>query len=162
MGTELDHWIDTALATYSAAEPLAGLDDRILQRVRRARTARRRIWCWALTIPTAAAIAVAIVAPKRQPAPVAHIAAPPTAVEAPPASPPAVIVTARRHPRIRRPAAEPLPKRPTFPTLTPLTWEERVLVQVAQSQPELLIGAPAHQIDIEPLEIVPISPDSRQ
>src|SRR5689334_13663221 len=53
---ELDRRIDSALVGYSDAEPLAGLEERVLRRVRVA--SRRRMLGWAVTLAAAAALVV--------------------------------------------------------------------------------------------------------
>jgi hypothetical protein len=151
MQDELDRWIDGALATYSSAEPLAGLEERILHRVRRPRR-----WWWGLAIPAAAAIALAVAIPRRQtldlPLPV-----PPPAVavvEARPAPPPV-----QRH----RAIAAALPKLASFPSASPLTAEERLLLQFARSHAEELVNRPpADEIEIKPIEIAPLQSDGSE
>jgi hypothetical protein len=155
MHDELDRWIDGALSTYSSAEPLAGLEQRVLDRVGLAEAARRRRWRWtlALAIPAVAAAMFVVLAPK--PAPIALVA-----VEAPPAPvvlPPEPAPVRRKAPKPRRTASKPAPpKRNLFPTLSPLTDEERLLVQLARSSPELLLAKPADEIEIKPIEIAPL------
>ena len=56
MEDDLDKLIDGALSAYSAAEPLAGLEQRVLGRVRAAQASRRRRWRWALAAATVAAL----------------------------------------------------------------------------------------------------------
>ena len=73
MDDNLDRQIDCALAAYSDAEPLAGLEERIVARVRLA-SARRRRWWWAAAVPAAAAVAVVLIYPRPPaPAPVARV-----------------------------------------------------------------------------------------
>ena len=90
MQDDLDKLIDGALSVYSRAEPLAGLEDRVVNRVRLAEVSRRRRWHWALavTVPVLAAILIVVFARKPQPAPVARVAPPPVRVETAPPSPP--------------------------------------------------------------------------
>ncbi len=164
MQDDLDKLIDRTLAGYSNAEPLAGLEDRILERVRidRAARKRRRLW-WmlALAVPEVAVILFAVwmqkPAPKIQP--VAHVAPPPIVQPAPP------VVTAKavRQPRTApRPPRVELPKQAVFPTPSPLTPEERMLVALAQSHPQALVMNPVEQIEIEPIEIAPLPLDGGQ
>ena len=156
MRDELDNLIDGALATYSTAEPVGGIEQRVLDRVRLAE-ARRRRWRWGLvlTVPAVAAVLV-IFAPKPQPAPV------PVAV----ATPPAIVLPTGPEPiapKPRRIVRKPeLPKRNLFPTMSPLTTEERLLVQLAQSNPELLLAKPVDEIEIKPIEIAPLQIDGPQ
>ena len=53
---ELDRRIDDALAGYAGAEPLAGMEERVLRRVRLA--SRRRAFGWAATIAVVASVVV--------------------------------------------------------------------------------------------------------
>ena len=157
MRDELDNLIDGALSTYSAAEPLAGLEQRVLDRVRLAE-ARRRRWRWGLVmaVPAVAAAVFVILAPRPKPEP------PPVAAVAPPAI---VLPTGPEPiaPKPRRIVRKPeLPKRNLFPTMSPLTREERLLVQLAQSNPELLLAKPVDEIEIKPIEIAPLQIDGPQ
>jgi len=163
MHDELDNVIDHVLATYSNAEPLAGLEQRVLDRVRIAQGARRRRWRWALmfAVPAVAATLLVIFAPKpkSQPVPLAVVATPPAPVRLPAAVPPAP----RRIARPRRPAIAPeLAKRQFFPTPSPLTEEERLLVQLARFSPELLLARPVDEIEIKPIQIAPLRIDGAQ
>src|SRR5207249_4402312 len=60
---ELDRIVDRGLTGYSNCEPLAGLEDRILNRVRLADAGRghSRLWPWALVVPALAALATVAV-----------------------------------------------------------------------------------------------------
>jgi hypothetical protein len=151
MQDELDGWVDGALASYSSAEPLAGLEQRILSRVRRPRR-----WWWGLAIPAAAAIVAVVAIPRRQTLDVPMPVPPPAvaAVEARPAPPPV-----QRH----RVIAAPLPKQASFPSASPLTAEERLLLQLARNHPEeLLTPAVVDEIEIKPIEIAPLQSDGGQ
>jgi hypothetical protein len=165
MQDDLDKVIDGALAAYSQAEPLAGLESRVLTRVRTAKTARRRLWRWALPVPVLAAILVAVLTRKPEPVPVARIAPPPVTVESPALAPPAV----PRHFAARPPARTPrpfvragLPKQEMFPTPSQLTKEERLLVELAQSHPYELTARPVEAIEIKPIQIAPLQIDGGQ
>lgn len=138
---QLDQLIDAALPSY-LAEPPAGLPGRIVARVYRSRR-----WPWAAGLAAAAALAVAVLAPK------------PHAVEAPPlvavhaGTAPQVRFT--RNPEVRRPAAR---------RRLPITARERALLQFARTTPELfhhvLVEAPRQMnldLTIEPLVIEPLS-----
>lgn len=161
MQDDLDRLIDRALARYSAAEPLAGLEQRVLDRVRLAESGRRRRWRWALVlaVPALAASLLVVLAPKpKPPIAVAKIEAPPAPVIVLPAPP-----APRRVAKTRRAAPKPeLPKRNLFPTLSPLTGEERLLVQLAQANPQLLLAKPVGEIEIKPIEIAPLKIDGGQ
>lgn len=163
MHDDLDKLIDGALSAYSNAEPLAGLEQRVLQKVRAAEAARKRRWWWAvLALAAPALAAIFFFAPARQPritAPVAIAPPPPAPVPVAPA-PPSVEPprTAAVKPRRAAPA-RPLPKKPMFPTRSPLTREERLLVAVAASHPQLLMARPPDEIAIKPIEIAPLNLD---
>lgn len=162
MQDDLDKLIDVALSVYSRAEPLAGLEDRVVNRVRSAEVSRRRRWHWALavTVPVLAAILIVVFARQPQPAPVARVTPPPVRVEiAPPAPPRAAIqhVEQRPAPKIRRPRSpRVLPKKEMFPTLMPLTSEERLLVALAESYPHELLIPRVEEIEIRPIQIAPL------
>jgi hypothetical protein len=167
MRDELDKLIDGALATYSNAEPLAGLEQRVLDRVRIAEASRRRRWRWAaiLATPVVAASLLVIFAPKPKPAPgpVAVVATPPAPAPPAVATSTPVQTAARRivKPRRRAPAPE-LPKRNLFPTPSAPTVEERLLVELARSSPELLLARPVDEIEIKPIQIAPLRIDGAQ
>jgi hypothetical protein len=155
MQDDLDRLIDNALAGYSSAEPLAGLEQRVLRRVR---TVRRRRW-WGLVLIPAAAVLVLALLPAR------HVdvamAPPPRFVEPEPIGDATVMERspqARRRPR----RIQPNRNREYFPTPTPLTPEERVLVELARTKPEQLPPPPAQELEIKPIEIAPLVPDGRQ
>src|SRR6266849_2756190 len=56
----LDNLIDTALSSYARAEPLSGLEERVLRRVQVAQTGRRKMvtLTWALVLTTLALLLV--------------------------------------------------------------------------------------------------------
>lgn len=60
-GNALDGALDSALAQYSSVEPLAGLEQRVLDRVRAEGTARRiGFWRWVLAAGVAGTIAAGV------------------------------------------------------------------------------------------------------
>ena len=164
---ELDRIIDRGLAGYAAHEPLAGLEDRVLNRVRLANPAGgAQHASLGLAVPAVAALILVAVLPRSSRAPVADRVPPSRGAcretRAASAGP-------RRHasPAIRQRVARrprPLPKRNQFPTPTPLTPEERALIAVAQLPPaglESVSQYPANpeEIRIEPIEIPPLQID---
>jgi len=162
MHDELDNLIDGALATYSSAEPLGGIEQRVLDRVRLAGTRRRR-WRWTLVLaaPAVAAVLLVILAPKPEPVPVALVAPRPAPIALP--TPPVVAPAPRLVAKVRRPVRAPEPpKRDLFPTISPLTGEERLLVQLAQASPQLLLARPVAEIEIKPIQIAPLQIDGAQ
>jgi len=147
--------IDGALASYSTAEPLAGLEQRVLQRVRAAR--RRRRWWGLLAAPVAAALVLALLPAKR----VEIAVAPTPRAEQEPIG---VATVRERSPQApRRPhPIQSNPKRESFPTFSPLTPEEQALVELARTKPQQLPPPPARELEIKPIEIAPLNPDGRQ
>jgi hypothetical protein len=154
MQDDLDRLIDDALAGYSSAEPLAGLEQRVLRRVR---TVRRRHW-WGLALIPAAAVLVLALLPARH---VDVAMAPPRIVEPQPIGAATVMERLPQAPKRHR-TAPPNPKRESFPTVSPLTPEEQALVELARTTPEQLPPPPAQELEIKPIEIAPLVPDGRQ
>ncbi len=168
---ELDQLIDTALAAYGDAEPLAGLEQRVLERVRPA-GARRKAW-WALAVVTAAAAVVVLILVVNRPravrpheAVVGQRSTPARVLQDP--RPAEVHRVNRTAPRARpggraqtwRSAVQRLPKRDRFPMPAPLTPEERALIQVAKLSPRAFDEPGELQpIEIAPIEIQPLRID---
>jgi hypothetical protein len=159
----LDELIDGGLAAYTP-EPLAGLENRVLTRVR-LDARRRRLGWWVLAIPAIATLIVIAVfstrgpAPRPQPVPMARV----DRSLAP-------AITTASHPPVRRRRAKQhkeLPKQDQFPTPAPFTPEERALIAVAQLPPAELEAVVESQntwkeIRIAPLEIPPVQIDGNQ
>jgi hypothetical protein len=166
MQDELDNLIDHALSGYASAEPLAGLEGRVLTRVRTAARSRGRRWVWVLgaLASVLAAILIVLFASKPRPVPVANVERPPVPVESAPAPVAVVQQSGSRPATSRRRAASPhvLPKREQFPTISPLTSEERMLVEMAESHPQELLVRPVEQIEIKPIQIAPLQIDGSQ
>lgn len=138
----LDRLLDEGLAAYANREPRAGLESRILYRVRSERAPRRFfVLRWALPVAAAVCLAAAVAywshrAPAPVPPPVTETAATvpaPAPLEAAKPEPPP------RPARRNAPPRAPLPKRPEFPTPTPLTSEERALLAIYRVAPELAL-----------------------
>lgn len=158
-----DEILDRALARYSDAEPLAGLEERILARVR---TAKGRVgagWGWA-----AAACAAAVVAiiPFLH---VGHGQAPEQAQYAVALPIPELHVRwsfdARFRPMKKR-LPRDLPKLQYFPSRTPMTAEERALARFVRESPDEAAKLfsdwqqnAAEPIKIEPIQIAPLETD---
>ena len=164
---ELDRRIDDALAGYSGAEPLAGIEERVLRRVRVA--TRRRAFGWAAAIAVAAAmvVTVSVVRVPRVVTPTYRVGVP--AVMRPaPVLEKARVVTARRvKPRARR--ARRLPKLEQFPAPTPLTAEERALIAFVEHHPAeaqqvfAALQKRSHEpIEIQPIQIPPLRSDGAE
>ena len=149
---ELDQVLDGALAGYSSAEPLAGLEDRVLNRVHAERAAPRvGRWVWAAGVAVLAgmiATAVLWVGQASRPVPqqILTRAAPPVLTRA--ASP----VLRKRHRQARRPVL--------------LTREERALVALVTRAPDQAREAlldlqrrSTEPIQVEEIKIEPLRSD---
>ncbi len=165
---ELDRVIDGALAGYSAVEPLAGLEERVLNRVRVAARRKQLTWAFAFVAVTAVVVAVIAVRIPRQPASKGNditrviTPAPVPAVEKARAVP-------KRLVRSRAPRPGLLPKLEQFPSPTPMTAEERALVEFVGQRPaeaQQVFAALRKQgddpIEIEPIQIPPLHKDGAQ
>jgi len=170
---QLDGALDDALAGYSVAEPPAGLEGRVLHRIRAAEAPRRRLAGWALAFAAAALVLVTIVmrAP-RNPAPhsrnIARAQIPSPARPAAKVEEPRV---AREHHRGRIAAKRvaPVPKQEQFPAPAPLTAEEQALrsfierhTAEAQQVFAQLQKRSNEPIQIEPIQIAPLKIDGAQ
>jgi hypothetical protein len=167
----LDRLIDQAVRAYSQAEPLSGLEERILNRIKTAKpkpghrsglfalAAAGLLFCLCVTLlmsrhnaSTSLPTTIAIEKPNRPPAAlVANLTAP-----HPDRAPPARRV--RVHSR--------LPKRSQFPSPDRATPEERALARFVQNDPDgaLKLVASLRAIDapieIQPMEIKPLQFES--
>lgn len=165
----LDSMLDGALACYSGAEPLTGLEERVLQRVRASDVPRRRPVGWAVAFALAAALVlVAIVmktpryaTPKR-----GEIARTEASAKL---EQPRIVSKERSIRLTARRAPSSLPKQQQFPAPAPLTTEERALRSFVERDP-----AEAQQvfaqlrkrtndpIEIQPIQIAPLRIDGAQ
>ncbi len=172
--TEFDNILDAALREYREAEPLAGIEDRALRRVRGDAARQPTVGLqWRIIAATLVAlVALAWIGGHRV---YEHRPSPPhLARKAPPilASPQLGAILRRETPgtpeRLARHAARveaqspavlaltrPEPKRDQFPTPVPLDRDERALLALAQSEPEAL--RPFIQDDDSTADIVPIT-----
>lgn len=158
MGSEqndlFDRVLNDALAAYASPEPRPGLEQRVLNRIYAERVRRGFPFSrWAFPAAVLACLVVAIaVRNERTPSP-----RPPemvrTAINPPPAPAPAEPARSRRRVRTRT-ALATAPKQPEFPTAVPLTRQERTLLAVVRTAPELLQSLGAEPAtEIEPLRI---------
>src|SRR5437016_4542691 len=141
---ELDRIVDRGLTGYSNCEPLAGLEDRILNRVRLGDAGRRhsRLWPWALVVPALATLATVAVLSRSGRAPSAKPIQTTRVLRIPLANARGSdqsrdrkrAIVKRKTGHHTRPRV--LPKRDQFPTPTPLTPEERALVVLARLRPD--------------------------
>ena len=162
-----EHLLDRALRDYSGAEPLAGLEQRILNRIRNVQPAadRRTVWRFAVVAMLLVSIAVAAFLRMK---PDRHVQTPVVARLQPPAAP--VFIERAQAKRVQRtrPARRVrslrrLPKQEQFPTPSPMTGEERALVAFVEHHPAEAQKAFAdleeqssRPIVIAPIEIAPL------
>jgi hypothetical protein len=168
---ELDRTIDSALAAYSEVEPLTGLEERVLYRVRLAEAGRRRVFGWALVIAVAASVVIAAVvlwAPRHS-EPKTYVVGIPavTWLPAPVAETPRIAPKRRAKSHALR--KKPLPKEEQFPAPTPITTEERALLAFVGQHPDdaqqllpQLQKRSEEPIDIQPIQILPLHSDGGQ
>jgi hypothetical protein len=167
---ELDTLLDQALASYVDQEPDPALRTRILARAAEAEPSPKRLWLLAPAAICAAAFLIVLLlhpamrsprpVPAAEPA-IASVSQSPAAVPATPRQmirPPAVL-TARRTRRSEHAAPA---RTSSFPSPSPLTAEESILLNFAASHPEqarqVLTSAAVNRAppDTKPLSIEPI------
>ena len=149
---EFDRRLDAALASYSNVEPPAGMEQRILARVRASGERRHFVWWhWAAAAIPALACLLAVFTYRDRPV----IEPPRVAMTVPPAP----VVSRPVVRRVLRTGPARLPKREVFPTPTPLSPEERALVMLVAQSPEKAreLLTPVEPKPIEPIKIEPIS-----
>lgn len=177
---EFDRILNNALCEYREAEPLAGLEDRVLRRLQQQNERRQLWWRWSFAAGlTITILAVAAWFELRDPAYVPLIEQT-TAQQATPAPgttgnlaefdgrkpnypetfPAETLV---RPARVRTPAkgaSAPAKRSPhnRFPVPAPLTSEERALVALARSNPQALQALPRtdEELAIAPITIQPL------
>jgi hypothetical protein len=165
---ELDRMLDAALAEYSATEPRAGLEERVLANLRaeRARIPDRAWWRWgpagALTaVVLVVALALALRSGKPSPP---QIVQHPSTIEQSPNVPQMSIVAKDGHPAVQpmiRPTrtegghraaavAEANPKLDVFPSPRPLSEQERILESYVNQfrQEAVLIARARSELEI--------------
>ncbi|HVP53432.1 MAG TPA: hypothetical protein VMU45_00425 [Candidatus Eisenbacteria bacterium] len=172
---EFDDILDRALSEYRDAEPLAGIESRILARIDgREITPRKLGLRWAIALASAAAVALAVWLGVARHTP--QTAAPSVTATARPvpsasAQPPAVAVavsaahggktpkSARQTASAAAPSAQSAQAVPAvFPLPTPLTVEERAFMTALQSAPraEYTASDADSAITIARIEIKPL------
>jgi hypothetical protein len=160
MRNDLDEILDSGLATYLPREPWPGIEERVIARVARAK--RSGSWFrWAIPVPVLAgglAILLRLAGPE----------APRVAVQPPAAAsvvhavrnvqPPAS-AAARPARRLSAPAkGHDIARLTVFPSPSVLNEQERALVQLAVSNPEVLRDAiRSWEERNQPLTVEPIS-----
>lgn len=180
---KFDDILDEALADYSDAEPLAGMEHRVLQRVRM-HAERRKVWLsWSALAVCTAMLAVAvwiglrerdrheILSPQattaQQPRSPVELQPKHASGHASPETAPTRPLVAKVHPRgpnvADRTALGTTGRahvRAEFPTPEPLNSEERALLALAQTHPEILsrlADRDDHEIAIAPITIEPLA-----
>ncbi len=171
---QLDSMLEDALDGYSRAEPLAGLEERVLHRVRAAEAPRRRPAGWALAFAAAAALVLVTIVARvpRNPAPntrnIARAQIPSPARLAAKVEEPRVAREHRRG-RIAAKRVAPVPKQEQFPAPAPLTADEQALRSFVERHPAeaqqvfaQLQKRSNEPIQIEPIQIAPLKIDGAQ
>lgn len=164
MQSELDGIIDGALSSYSSAEPLAGLAERVLNRIHIAEAGRRRFRLWRWTLALAGVASIVAVAIALRPGHVPEVrrrsivAATPT-----PLTPERRLAPKRLARTATRRAAsrKSYPKLDQFPAPAPLTAEERMLLAFAEAARAFaeLQKRNNEPIEIQPIQIPPLQID---
>jgi hypothetical protein len=153
---ELDRILEEGLSSYPDAEPLAGIEDRILARIHAAQTPRRSRVMVALALAASTVGLVIFLLPTRQPLP-SNADRPAPAVSPAPVRPSRSAQVSKRIPA-RRFGAAALRKRRVFPTPSPVTSQEHLLLLLAAKGPDEADQAFAslRRAQNEPLEIAPL------
>jgi hypothetical protein len=161
---KLERMLDAALAVYGAAEPLAGLEERVLGRLHAEPEHARPWWMWGAVAAAAALVLVALLVMSRSEPKSAPVVSknPPVAAPAPtPARRPEPQVakapkTQPSSPRVTAAVAQDLPKRDVFPTPTPPGEQELLLAKYMRRTPreEILTMAtrPESELPKDPWE----------
>jgi len=174
---EFDRILDQALAEYRDAQPLSGFAERVLQRMQAKAQRRQKLWWQWVAVAAAAAVVIiaAWIAPRYRMRHAEVPSAPAAGKQAPPIDlpPKPEVQTAGRQPTMeprRTLAASRAPVRPRapmpaqFPSPQPLKPEERVLLALANTNPDALSPLAAEQdekeIAIQPITIKPLAEDA--
>ncbi len=154
---ELDEILDGALARYSDAAPIAGLEERILARVHGDRRARVSGWAAAIAFAGALLVTIIFVPVRHRDSQFIHVKTSPIALPSAKVNQQLTFVLASR--RFRRGTA--LPKQAVFPAQVPATAEERALLQFANCPVTPFSEGPvtAEPIKVNPVQVSLISTD---
>jgi hypothetical protein len=138
---ELDAILEKGIASYPEVEPLAGMEERIIARIGMAKMPRRSVsgWraVWAVGLAAVALAGLMFVRTRHsEPRAVAAVA-----VSRPPHFEPAPVQVRISEPRYRSQIARvrrvrALPKGPVFPTPSPLTRQEHLMVALVSENPD--------------------------
>lgn len=138
---ELERMLERGIASYSETEPLAGMEERIIARIGVTKMPRRTVMSgrvtWALALAMMAVAGLMLIRTRRsEPRPMAV-----AAVSRPSHFEPAQVQvriseTARQPHSARAGRVRALPKGPVFPTPSPLTTEERLMMALVSKNPD--------------------------
>lgn len=152
----VDELLAASLAHYGSEEPRPGLEARILANVRaRERASRGRAWAWGLAA-SATLLILVLVLHIREHLPRPALIPPPAAANHPQPSPtaagtkPPELRASPRKTRIAR-VAQPWPDQ--FPSPTPITEEEKLLVAYVRETPKSALSSAAKEQTAEEVEI---------
>ena len=156
---DLDALVDEALSSYTAAEPDPSLRTRIMAHAAEPAPGQKRLWLFAPAAACAAALVIVfllhpwtlhlrIPAPHPEPSPATSIASAPAPSASartvpPPINHPHPALAAHRTRRRERPASI---RNVSFPSPTPLTAQENLLLKFAMEHPDQarqVLAAPA-------------------
>jgi hypothetical protein len=158
---ELERILESGIASYRNAEPLAGLEERVIGRIGRTETPRRSVnaWLGILALGLAGMVVAGLVfipVKRSEPRPrVAGVVAQARSIE----SPPVRVLKPRRQGRITQVLrVRALPKGPVFPTPLRLTAEERLMAMMVARNPDEAAEAfdSLRRRADEPIAIAPI------
>lgn len=159
---QIDDMLDSLLANYSSAEPRVGLETRILANLREAEEKKASQgwwnfkWLWAGMVTAAVIVAAVLISGRNRVEPTTHVIVktnqPAPQPEIQPHAPIARQETARVHrrksstvPTAQRNATLALNERPAvFPTPTPLSEQEKLLLSYLAGTPPEEIIAESH------------------
>ena len=166
---KLDRTIDSALAAYSDAEPLAGIEERVLYRVQVAEAGRRRVIAWAFAFVAAAALVVPVIVVRapRHSGPKTYVVGIPAVTRPVPVTE-KLRVAPKQRATSHAPRKKPLPKEERFPAHTPITTEERALLALAEHPKDAenafadLRKRSDAPVEIQPIQIPPLESDGAQ
>ena len=170
---DLERMIDAALPAYSDAEPLAGLEQRVLSRIEIAGSAsRRRVWL-PLALAASASVAVGLLGialrTERRTTPQIAVVMRAPARQILPEGPSIPQVRLVRKAKTRRASPRGLPKQERFPAVSPITSQERALLALVTRHPAEARQAFAdlqkrnrEPIEIQAIQIRPLQSDGVQ
>jgi hypothetical protein len=157
---DLDRLLDDGIRTYVAADPLVGLEQRILTRTRSAPQPNYAPAVWAAAAFTLSVIIVLLFYPSSAPRSGALTLK--TSAVASEKAPAMSQVRTYQRVRHRRRTGQGLPKRAVFPIPQPVTTEEHLLLALIEAHPEQTAQAfdrlrkSSAPIEIKPIEIKPL------